>query len=109
MEVPRHHTANPVQNLIEPERTRTSDPYQITRPHQTTILPPSNRVAMHFSTFFFRVFMAVVSSKLVNHTSILMPLACRGPDSLSTRRTPVIIWEDGRAKGRYQNLSTLRR
>mmetsp|Transcript_64199 Transcript_64199/g.188405 ORF Transcript_64199/g.188405 Transcript_64199/m.188405 type:complete len:201 (-) Transcript_64199:284-886(-) len=52
---------------------------------------PSRRVAMHFSTFLRSVCTAFESSKFVNHTSNRMTFAARGPESLSTRRRPVIM------------------
>mmetsp|Transcript_47960 Transcript_47960/g.127028 ORF Transcript_47960/g.127028 Transcript_47960/m.127028 type:complete len:245 (+) Transcript_47960:131-865(+) len=52
---------------------------------------PSKCVDMHFSIFLRSVCTAVVSSLFVYHTSNLMTFAARGPESLSTRRTPVIM------------------
>mmetsp|Transcript_35739 Transcript_35739/g.80776 ORF Transcript_35739/g.80776 Transcript_35739/m.80776 type:complete len:202 (+) Transcript_35739:219-824(+) len=47
---------------------------------------------MHFSTFLRRVCTAALSSKLANQTSRRMTFAARGPESLSTRRKPVIMF-----------------
>mmetsp|Transcript_80722 Transcript_80722/g.210564 ORF Transcript_80722/g.210564 Transcript_80722/m.210564 type:complete len:213 (+) Transcript_80722:333-971(+) len=49
-------------------------------------------MAMHFSTFLRSAPTAAVSSKFVNQTSRRMTFAARGPESLSTRRMPVIMW-----------------
>merc|ERR1719210_2399066 len=46
---------------------------------------------MHFATFLLSVCTALLSSMLVNQTSKRMTLAARGPESLSTRRRPVIM------------------
>mmetsp|Transcript_72921 Transcript_72921/g.223201 ORF Transcript_72921/g.223201 Transcript_72921/m.223201 type:complete len:217 (+) Transcript_72921:226-876(+) len=52
---------------------------------------PSKRVAMHFSMFRRNCCTAAVSSRSLNQTSRRITLAARGPESLSTRRMPVIM------------------